>query len=244
MSNHSAPQVMDRTSALLQSYRLLEAMHKALEQGQAELERNIGWPVCIEGCGKCCQHHTPVALNVETAYIMSTLAILPGMRDKLLQKSFDWLTHEHAGVSLYNKVRGIPKDQDIIKQLEHERAVITTTQCPFLDGTECLIHGARPITCRAYGVTLMPDEWCPRHLHYTETSTRRMIVGYDTKLGGQLASLMQKLANTSPIGFLPTMIARELDLSKLQALVPSIADAKLGVGRGIPRLFGAAHVNI
>jgi hypothetical protein len=71
-----------------------------------------------------------------------------------------------------------------------------------------------------------------------------MIVGYDTKLGGQLASLMQKLANTSPIGFLPTMIARELDLSKLQALVPSIADAKLGVGRGIPRLFGAAHVNI
>jgi Fe-S-cluster containining protein len=65
--------------------------------------------------------------------------------------------------------------------------------CPFLGVTGCSIYQARPIICRAYGITLMADEWCPRKLHFTESATKRMFVSPDTPLGRDIRMRLSRL---------------------------------------------------
>lgn len=222
-------------------------MHLVLDQGQAELEQAIGNPICIENCGKCCEVNTPIAHIREVKYLISLLVLVtPGLREKLVERSLDWLIYRHSGITSYGKIRGQPRKPGEKKLLIDESQVLAAKQCPFLTGDKrCMIHRARPIVCRAYGITIMADQWCPRPLHWTETDTCRMIIAEDTGLGQIIKRLSSELCRsengTIPnyVGFLPFLVARELAPDRLQSLIDEnrIADAKLALGQPMLNLF-------
>lgn len=244
MNDDSA--VPDGTKALIQSYDVLERLHQALDQGQAELEQAIGGPICTENCGKCCQENTPIAHITEVRYILSTILLQPGMREKLIQHSLDWLTYRHPGIASYGVIVDRPKNQQERDLLTRESKVAVSRQCPFLTAEKrCMIHQARLVVCRAYGITILADQWCPRPLHSTETDTRRMSVGADTKLGQVIKRLSSELceshngATANYVGILPFLLAKELAPDKLQGLIDEnrIADVKRALGRPMLNLF-------
>lgn len=239
---NNSVQVPDRTKTLIQRYGVLEQLHRVLDQGRTELEQAIGNSICIEDCGKCCQVSTPVVLDTEVHWIVSTKAFLSGVRKTLVERSLDWLTHKHPGAITYGRIQGQPKTEEEKKLLAFEANYLANKQCPYLsDNNQCLIYGYHPLACRRYGVTTPPDEWCPRKRHWTEGPSKCMIIGSDSKLGQEILTLSQKLCVTANgvtghyTGFLPTMIARELAPERLRDL--TVADAKLAVGKPNIDLF-------
>ena len=205
---------LSRTEVLVQGYQVLEGIYLALDQGRAELEKCIGKPICIERCGKCCTHYTPIAMKLEALRITQSL-----IHDKRLAGyCLDWLDGEGRGMEM-----GCPFLSRATKG--------------------CVIYADRPIICRAYGVTTY-SEICPRPLHTSETPTRRMAVDHDTRLGkiirGALTELSQKLA-ASPhsdlgrVGFLPTLFARETSPEEMGRL--KIDHTKLISGDAVGGIF-------
>lgn len=234
----------DRLEALIQKYGVLERLHRLLDQGQAELEQAIGWPICTENCGRCCKVNTPVVLDTEVHHIFSTIAFLPSAREKLVERSLDWLTHKHPGLSCYGKITGIPKTDKDKKLLAYEVSFLSSKQCPYLESsTRCLIYASRPLVCHRYGVTCPSDGWCPRPLHWTEAPDKRMIIGKDTELGHEIDRLSKELCRNGIIGhyvgFLPAAVARELAPDRFKQVVSEgrVADAKVAVGRPMLDLF-------
>lgn len=215
MGQAIASKVPGNLEALIQRYNLLGIIHRSLDQGLCELEQTIGRPICIENCGKCCEHNTPVVAKVEAQYVLSLVS--PGLR-RAIDQALDWLEFNHSGLNDNHR---------------HPAEVLQSKQCPFLESDKtCLIYAARPLVCRAYGVTIPQDDWCPRPLHYTESLSSRMIIGRDTDLGRAIASI------TIPereVYFLPTLIAKLGAPHRFRSL--KIQSAKLIVGRGNMDLF-------
>jgi Fe-S-cluster containining protein len=91
----------------------------------------------------------------------------------------------------------------------------TSSPCPLLTQEKtCLMHDARPVVCRAYGVMRTTGPECPRPMSK---------VRVQPYIGGQAEadwlSIMRRLAKGATSGLLPTMILLAADPKRLNKLV-------------------------
>lgn len=233
---------------LLEGYSLLERLYRALEEGERELEQARGGrPICVSACGLCCQRIVPMAMVIEVKYILSHLHMLPGPEIKA--RALGWMAERHPGLILWEKVRGRPYRDEERRLLVDDQHTLERTACPFLTADKlCLLYRVRPLVCRAYGVTLPQDPWCPRPLHITETAERRMGVGPSGPLGkaiiklkGALVGRLRQAGATNLLvsSWLPGLLARDLAREELISLQSEgkVADIKLALASVIPRLW-------
>ena len=156
------------------------------------------------------------------------MVVMPGF-NSIINRALDWLVFKHQGISSNGNRNLLQKNVDLL----------SSKQCPFLDdGMRCTIYGVRPLVCRAYGISINADEWCPRPLHWTEAPNKRMTVGKNTNMGRRLSGLLNNL-HISYCGFLPHLVARLAVPKKFKDLAASgkVADAKLAIGKSKPDLF-------
>lgn len=203
----------------LESYWIpLEALHQGYSAAQRILERNIGRPVCVEHCGACCQHATPLAYGFEAEYAVTHLMAHPRLGE-ILTRIRDWLTAPGKWVPT-SAMRGT-KEID----LQPDLAVALNGRCPFLaDDMRCMVHAGRPLVCRSYGVTHMPNRWCPRGVGLGEVGDTRTFIDPDDQrlplrpfFNELKASVLER--RFSRWAFFPTMIYERLRADDLAGLV-------------------------
>jgi Fe-S-cluster containining protein len=172
VSNH-VPQDQLR---LLGYWSQLDAIYRGFNNAARDIELQTGVPICVPGCGRCCMQSVH-AHGIEAEYagslILGSLGKRPGLLSEVLDRCREWLTRE--GNWTYS--RGWFGTIDLSN--EYRRAF--QERCCFLtDDLECLIYDARPMVCRAFGVTHLPGLDCPRPLGVGEDQSARAIVTYDT----------------------------------------------------------------
>jgi Fe-S-cluster containining protein len=196
-------------------YIRLEQVYLAQDEARAELEVATGKPICVSGCGRCCEGMTPISTRLEALYTLSHMSLLPSYTD-LKARAERWMT-------------------DGPKNLRPEQ--LTKAPCPFLgDDKDCTIYEFRPLACRKYGVTGNADPFFTRHLHYTESDTNRMYISRDTPLGSKIRHLVNNVTTwirernpvMAQVGFFPALIAQELVAKDKLAEMP-IQESKMGL---------------
>ncbi|KKL90465.1 hypothetical protein LCGC14_1904430 [marine sediment metagenome] len=215
---------------MVESFVLLERLYALLELAEITVKESVGGPLCKEECGRCCEVNVPLCTAVEAKLLLSSVGLLPrqaGVRDRAVK----WLRRQEPGVRRYGQgaARAPADQQEMVKDMEK----VGGSRCPLLDQTRCIVHNSRPMACRTYGVTAIPNEWCPRPLHFSEAPRRRMMVLRGTKLGGKIQEaydiFWHHLCTQAPdlrrVGFLPTHIVAVLDVQQLT--VERVADSKL-----------------
>lgn len=232
MPNKVEP-TFDRATAIIQSSLALDEIHQALDDGAHELETYNGHSLCVPNCGLCCTRMTPMVMGVEVANIVSYLGGEDKFREKV-ERSLNWVSEDHSHLP------GVSLAEDV--------GILASGRCPFLDpNLECSIYEVRPLTCRGYGVTLPADEWCPRPLHFSESSRTRNIIGADTVLGRTINAMIFSLKfivskaapDLTTFGFLPTMIAKAMARDEFTSLLEGgkINKVKLTEFNSSPGLF-------
>lgn len=140
----------------LQLQGQLERIHRGYDAAAEQVVASKG-PICIEGCGLCCQHNSVVAMGIEADYAVSYLLGKPSLIDPILDACEEWLTRK--GPYTYGKAI-TEANRDVV--LNEYFLIGRGEQCPFLLADKrCQIHYARPLVCRAYGVTRIPGDECP-----------------------------------------------------------------------------------
>ena len=218
--------------------RSMEVTFRAFEAAEREISTALGVPLCIEGCGKCCEVSTPVVNVIETQMLASyLLGMDPATLSKILTICDGWLLDRDSRLTIYNKADTTrPVTVDEWARLQPEvNSLLNTMPCPMLapDTKRCLVHEMRPLACRAYGVTHVPHPWCPRPLSAMESDEARGHV-HENSLTGQKLRRMVHISieqDTNGVRFLPTAIYSLLNPNKLNEYAESnlIASAKLVV---------------
>ncbi len=221
-------------SDMVQGFMKLEVLYDAQEVARQELEASTGKPICVSGCGKCCEGMTPVASRLEATYALASMSLLPSYTD-LKQRAERWMTDgtfellERKQTGRFIEGNGNDPLAVQYEQLKH-------APCPFLsDDKQCTIYDVRPLHCRTYGVTGLADEICPRPLHYSESATNRMYIGADTRMGALIKNRLKGVLTwihdhnpvMSEVGFFPALIAQEMTGKRL--LEMPIAPAKMAL---------------
>lgn len=209
--------------ALQESFEALEGLYRVLDHAKDEIEATTGLPTCVENCGRCCQAHVPAVTAIESEYVISVLGVKKDFR-KVVDASLNWMEEQ------------VPHQAEGYKEQVDE---VMNTRCPFLDEHNgCIIHEARPMICRAYSITALPDEWCQRPLSPIETLKQRVLLGKDTE-GGRLVRMLQDLvlqrakkADKRESSFLPFYIAKEMAAKEVLDLVDEghVDPAKMATG--------------
>lgn len=213
----------------LQGYIGLETVHKGFEEAAQQLSKHLGVPLCVESCGLCCIN-VPVAYELEVAYAYSSL--LGKGFDEALSRAEGWLL-DRSNLTIYE---GVPVGI-ITGRLREDYDALHATQCPFLDRDKrCIVYEARPLPCRAYGVSRMPAPNCKRPLGKREDDRARAIFGGNgaQQLRKMLDMLLENIPEIWKINsFFPTMLFRQAKPDKFQQMIENnlIASAKL-VGTG------------
>lgn len=238
----------DKTVSLLRLYQGLKRVYDLLDKARAELESVRGAPVCVEGCGLCCERRTPAASLLEASYLVSHPAS-NGSPGAMQHRAFAWLEAEDSRLTMCGLPRGIRLGGEDRARLGADVAVLTRSRCPFLLSEKtCAVYQHRPLACRAYSVTPAPDHWCRRPIAAMETNEIRAVIGRDTSLGisvqGATTALWRAaegfgMAQYNKVGMLPALAAELLDSARYGRLLHSgvVADAKLALGIRLPDLF-------
>lgn len=165
--------------ALVAAFKNLEEMYNRLDVLGYELEAQIGVPICMPDCGKCCQWECVSATGLEVRYIVSWLLSQPReFRRKTLSRCEAWLLDKDPYLRTYSGVYKKGDKADVWAKLqpevEHLIHNVNGVGCPLLGKDKrCTIHAARPFACRVYGVTRLPDYACPRPLGVGEAKECR-----------------------------------------------------------------------
>ena len=135
----------------------LNAIHSAYSVAQQAVQEAIGDPICIPHCGICCQHNSIVAWGIEAYFAAAWLWGQPTLIKPVLDRALEWLTA--PGEWTY----GRKITAEAFQALGHtEMTRAMNSRCCWLtEDNACLIHGGRPLVCRAYGVTRGSPESCP-----------------------------------------------------------------------------------
>jgi Fe-S-cluster containining protein len=109
---------------------------------------------CAKGCGACCRQLVPVS-PVEARELARVVAAMPPRRAASVRRRFAEARQriEAAGLG----ARGNPDDDPAAFgpfSLAYFRQGVP---CPFLEDESCSIHRERPLVCREYLVTSMPE---------------------------------------------------------------------------------------
>lgn len=210
---------------MIEAFRVLHEIHKLFDRAAAQLEGDIGTSLC-QGCGSCCSVNTPTWMTIEALNAVSVMVGLPAYR-QAVSIAEGWLL-DRENLKLF---AGNPTGF-MSQQLHEEWTQVTMSPCPFMVQKRCLIYEARPLTCRAYGVTRTPGGSCQRHVGKGETLTqRRWASGQFIKevVDEFKADLRERNPYWVHRGQVPTLLYRSAEEKKLRQYIKEnrIASAKL-----------------
>ena len=230
---------------LLGYWAKLDRIYAGFKRAAEEVERARAAPVCVDGCGKCCESTVPLSTGAEAEYAASMLVGTPNLK-KVLDRARDWLTSKPPWTELLKPTYGNTVTQESFqRKLAGEiDMVLTHESCPFLDDDKsCLVWQGRPAVCRAYGVTHVPNQWCERPIGAGETEDSR--VSWDASvptdpdrpsIKQQYNKLRQSIGEPryGREGFFPTMIFERYRAAELAGFVDDgkIPTARMTVGWG------------
>lgn len=156
---------------MLEAFRKLHQFHRAFDDADKCLQETIGRPTCISGCGRCCESNTTSCMVIEAIDAVSILTG-QGKLKKAVSVAEGWLLEKHNEAPSYD---GMLAGCFVPPKINAEFAALNRLPCPFLtEAKQCSIYEARPIVCRAYGVTRVSLGLCPRPPGRGETLTQFM----------------------------------------------------------------------
>lgn len=215
-------------SKTIQAFIYLHQIQKGFDGLAEELEQLLKTPVCIEKCGKCCEINTPQWTAIEAMNAVSVLAG-NGKLDEALKRAEYWLTQKDEAISYEGMLAGC----FVPSKIKEEHWKISRAQCPMLDDDKrCVIHEARPLACRAGGVTVEYFGFCPRPQGRGEPATSRMYLKCPD-LKAEIANFKEEARRIDPkfviYSFVPTMLFRAAREVKFYEMVHDnkIASAKI-----------------
>lgn len=238
-------QVLSPMKGLLRPLTQIQLVYQAFDAVEKGLARTIGVPICISGCGKCCEVTTATASEVEVEYLASWLLGEPTELIKVLSLCAGWLLDGHPRLKTYKLSGSLTDEQWKALQPEVHELLFRST-CPFLTSDKrCGIHDARPLMCRAYGVSHMPGTICPRPLSKLESLDVRAHISVTSQTGMRLRKMVSEVQKASVLigqggfGFISTTLFGKLRPAKLNEYVGSglIASAKLVYMRSDPAIL-------
>ena len=166
--DRSSNPVRSEVEALVDYWTELEGIHQGFKIAQEQVVTTIGRPICVEKCGRCCQQASPIAYGIEAEYAVSVMLGKPGVLAEIMPRIRDWLTAPTNRT--YGKAVTAGNQDKLVGEF---RQAVNGRCCFLADDMSCMIHYARPMVCRAYGVTHMPNDWCPRGIGVGEDQTSR-----------------------------------------------------------------------
>lgn len=220
--------------ALIERLQDLEQIYREFDVVSDDLSCQLGVPLCIPNCGKCCE--VVLAHRIEAVFAVH-VSIREGILDEVASRAQNWLLEHHSQAPTYD---GPPLDSVDTKISEEFRA-LAELKCPFLlaDRT-CLIYHGRPMVCRAYGVTRIAGptlDFCPRPLGKGETELHKAWAN-TPELKDNINKFIASLNGTDwkMVGRLPTAIFDLVHPERFKEYATDnrIASAKL---IGLPRLY-------
>ena len=244
--------------AFLRPFADIEAAHRAFVAAERELEGVIGVPICIPNCGRCCQVLSPLVWESEAKFVVSwLLGKDEKYREKVLSTCEGWLLDRDPRLTTYGVKGVLTQEQwgrlrpevDFLTGAKPDagssiRGRVEALTCPLLaEDKVCTVHEARPLVCRAYGVTHMPMPTCPRPLSKMESWDSRAHIGENSVTGQKLAKMIERaLDHSHVVGmvgsmFLPTAVYRTLRAEKYNQYLPLIATAKTVVMNQSPNIL-------
>lgn len=201
---------------MIQAFLELREIGKAFQAGADLLSGRLGVPLCIR-CGFCCKHNTPPALTIEAINLVSVMTG-EGKIPDIVSRAEGWLLDRDG----FKIMEGMPAGA-MTPALREEWAYSLSLPCPFQGAdNQCIVHMARPMTCRAWGTVTDRHEICRRPRGKGETETKHAYV--DAK---QLRTVIDEIKedwtrrNRSwcVSGQLPAMVMRTARPEKFKALV-------------------------
>ena len=248
--------------AFMRPFVEIEATHRAFVAAEKVLENTIGVPICMPNCGKCCQMLSPVVWESEAKFIVSwLLGQDTEYRERVLSACEGWLLDRDPRVPTYGYSGILTQEQQ--DKLRPEVDFLTgaaptaltggksdALPCPFLASDKgCTVHEARPLACRAYGVTHVPAPACPRPLSKMESLDSRAHISENSTLGQQLVKMVGATVEHSHIAgmlgsmFLPTAIYMTMRPEKYSQILHLIATAKTTVMNQSPNVLFQSQVD-
>jgi len=218
---------------MVASFSLLDKIFAGFEGAARDLQAAIGVPICISNCGKCCEVNVPLVRDIEAKYAVSWI-LGNGLVDKVAERCEGWLLDRMSALTSYGiKPGAIP--EGLLPGLREEWDYVAhRTPCPMLlEDKSCLIYGARPMVCRAAGVTTAMPVGCPRPLGYGESLTSFARAGGPgvEEIKRNVSELLRTAENQTWLisSFLPTALYMSLRPQKFAAYIEDskIATAKI-----------------
>lgn len=212
----------------------LELIHKAFEIAADKIRESTGVPLCVDNCGLCCTSASVFGSGVEAEYIASYLLGSPKKINPIMDRIRAWLTSTRQSWTY-----GALKPENFTAEVSHEVEVAAGERCPFLeDDLRCGIYEARPLPCRAYGVTHLPNHWCKRPRGLGESDDSYAIFDADKPI--PIREMVDDLRSStvepkySREGFVATMVFERFRARELAGLVDDgkVPLAKLAFGWG------------
>ena len=239
-TNGSAAKMGSANDPLAKFYAFqhLQKAHTLWQGASDALSSVIHAPVCVEHCGFCCKTNLPISHDIEADYVLSQTLALKLKLESLRSRLEGWITEFPTGITAKTG-EPCPPEQQLA---EGQR--LQATGCPLLDGDDrCLLHEARPMVCRSYGVTVPPGLECKRPLGPMEPVGRRIWVGVGpgTKAMMEVVERVQDAAGSIRFGFFPTLLYSKLAPDRFRELynlgqIP-LVKASVGFRRNSWRLF-------
>lgn len=155
-------------------------LHKAyrlVAKGQKRLEQEFGTPICVPNCGICCETTCPSASGLEGKYAAEWLSKQkPEFYEEVIKRCEAWLVKDEEYIKLFGGIGTTRLTAEGIDRINLEAAfLVMKTSCPFLtEDKRCLIHLARPLVCRLYGITRIPGPACQRPYGKKENKERNI----------------------------------------------------------------------
>jgi len=218
------------TDVTLQPLRALEATYRAFNAAERELASALGVPICKAGCGKCCESTVPMVTPVEAGMMYSwLLGQDPLTLQRILNISDGWILEREHRLVIYDLPSTFLSQEQWDKLRPEVNIILHTMPCPFLTAEKaCLVHEARPLMCRAYGVTHVPNPWCPRPLSRIESPGAHAHIGDTSATAGKLRRMVSiALSEKQGVRFLPTALLSLFKPEKLQSYDGHVANAKI-----------------
>lgn len=232
------------SESTLQALRSIEVTYRAFDTAEKVLTETIGVPICMSGCGKCCDVTTPLGWEFEARFLISYLMGSESENlSKILSICDGWLL-ERDGLSTFGWKNELSKDQQAKLSPEIDK-VLLASPCPFLTVDKlCMVHKARFLICRAYGVTRMTSRICNRPLSPIEDQDTKAHIGPFGPVGNRVNRMINRSYREAAklgwlgVQFMPTALFSITNPTKFAQyvdnnLVPTAKLVTMGVNPAI-----------
>lgn len=240
---HATVELRDAVKPLFDRIPRLEKVHWGFSLAADAVEIGRGAPICVENCGLCCET-TPIVYGIEAEYLASWLLSKPDLFKDIMNRCRDWLTSRNRPWTYKARI----SENELNTTLANEYRDVLNERCPFLaDDKRCMVHFARPMACRAYGTTHMPNDWCKRPIGVGEQKNGDKVVSRVWFDPDHPMVPIKKLTDKvlePPLdsrykrqGFLPTLLFERFYASELAGMLD---DGKVPAAKVVQRTGGPA----